>query len=644
MKKFRYFLFPFLSLITVVYTCGISVHNEVTKRAMYTFYHTKQHYKYFEYMNNSPEFVQAGSFFPDWGFHCMGNDNVSEEAHWPPFMRAGAEYIREKYNNETWEHDSIAQGTISFLFAIVSHGVADVTWHSIGIDSGFIRTMADLNFMNSYEEAHEVADTGGEFTLSHMTNLDYLGDKWSFPINDLVEIYRRTNRIVDGNQLAGCAKRAFAAAQANKRFGKLFFAYYGEKSPFLIEQIELYHKGGLNNMAADVTDCWHELAKWFEFGSVNNHELCNTFRMVSGTLPKKKYQPSSNDMVNFLYKNSVDILKTLGYNIRYHEKNGIGTFEIHRQLLRDPITNEPFSELQDSTEEEEESLKVEKYGFDQIFQDVPTKNEQISLSSFNEDTNSYHLLSHNDLNQSSFDAKCRSVSNNAIILNIPYSYAQLGHDMVLGDFNGDGIQDLAISAPFYSNQPEIPQTGAIFIINGKKSGSFKTPETTNILDIADKIIYAYNPQDKSNNDPQSRFGWSMSVVDLNKDGIDDLAVSAPSFGAKKYIHNGKVYVYFGRKNGGLKGNKADLEIIPEQVVLKNDWHIEAMGQYISSGDVDGDGFDDLLIGCPYCGIYNKSRMSRLLHTGGVFAFLSSSDHKGTVTIHDYDWSIDMIII
>jgi len=56
--------------------------------------------------------------------------------------------------------------------------------------------------------------------------------------------------------------------------------------------------------------------------------------------------------------------------------------------------------------------------------------------------------------------------------------------------------------------------------------------------------------------------------------------------------------------------------------------------------VDGDGFDDLLIGCPYCGLYDISLKSpRLLHAGGVFAFLSSSDHKGNVTIYDYDWSI-----
>ena len=98
-------------------------------------------------------------------------------------------------------------------------------------------------------------------------------------------------------------------------------------------------------------------------------------------------------------------------------------------------------------------------------------------------------------------------------------------------------------------------------------------------------------------------------MDLNKDGIDDLAVSAPSFGANKYIYNGKVYVYFGEKNGGLRENKADLEIIPTQDVLESEWQIEALGLHMSSGDVDGDGFDDLLIGCPYCGLYEISLRS-----------------------------------
>lgn len=408
-------------------------------------------------------------------------------------------------------------------------------------------------------------------------------------------------------------------------------------------------------MAADVTDCWHELAKWFEFGT-NNNELCNTFRMVAEKRKKRenKYH-SHKDLTNFLYNYSEELLEITGYSIRYHKKNGIGTFEIHRQLSRDPITNEPFPESQDfNPSEKEKNVKVEEYGFDQVFQDVLTKDEKISLSDENHVsinlpwTNSDHLLPSSysyssNISTEPFDATCRLVPNDpnkVQTINIPYSYAHFGHDMVVGDFNGDGIQDLAISAPFYSNLPEIPQVGAIFIINGRKSGSFKfSPKSSNILDLADKIIYAYNSRDGNNNEAQSRFGWSMSVVDLNKDGIDDLAVSAPSFGANKYIYSGKVYVYFGKKNEGLKADMADLEINSKRNVSEYDWQIEAFGQYMSAGDVDGDGFADLLIGCPYCGMYSEEKEKILLHTGGVFAFLSSSDHKGNITVYDYDWSI-----
>ena len=48
-----------------------------------------------------------------------------------------------------------------FLFGVVSHQVADVAWHSLGIDQGFISTMADLNFYGKYGDAHTVADFGG---------------------------------------------------------------------------------------------------------------------------------------------------------------------------------------------------------------------------------------------------------------------------------------------------------------------------------------------------------------------------------------------------------------------------------------------------------------------------------------------------
>ena len=59
MKKLRHFLFPFLSLITIAYGCGMSLHNEVTKRAMHTFNFNTKYSKYAEYLHNYPEFVQV---------------------------------------------------------------------------------------------------------------------------------------------------------------------------------------------------------------------------------------------------------------------------------------------------------------------------------------------------------------------------------------------------------------------------------------------------------------------------------------------------------------------------------------------------------------------------------------------------------
>jgi hypothetical protein len=61
----------------------------------------------------------------------------------------------------------------------------------------------------------------------------------------------------------------------------------------------------------------------------------------------------------------------------------------------------------------------------------------------------------------------------------------------------------------------------------------------------------------------TRFGFSLTTVDINHDSIDDLVVSAPTQGNggpdditnfynKEY--HGKVYVYLGRKGLGILKN------------------------------------------------------------------------------------------
>lgn len=51
---------------------------------------------------------------------------------------------------------------MAFVFGFVSHQVADVTWHSLGIRQGFLRTMAKENFHDVYDTAHTDGDVGGD--------------------------------------------------------------------------------------------------------------------------------------------------------------------------------------------------------------------------------------------------------------------------------------------------------------------------------------------------------------------------------------------------------------------------------------------------------------------------------------------------
>ena len=55
---------------------------------------------------------------------------------------------------------------VAFTLGFVSHQVADVTWHSLGIDQGFLTTMGDVNFFGSFPAAHSIGDPGGDMVVS----------------------------------------------------------------------------------------------------------------------------------------------------------------------------------------------------------------------------------------------------------------------------------------------------------------------------------------------------------------------------------------------------------------------------------------------------------------------------------------------
>ena len=190
-----------------------------------------------------------------------------------------------------------------------------------------------------------------------------------------------------------------------------------------------------------------------------------------------------------------------------------------------------------------------------------------------------------------------------------------------GDINGDGFDDVIVGVPYGSNGGAY--AGEAYVIFGKASG-FGTIDLGNLAPSAGFIIQGDQAGDNA--------GWSVSAAgDVNGDGLADIIVGAP-FGDNGGADSGEAYVIFGKTTGFETIDLTNLAVGSAGFIIQGDATGDHAGWSVASaGDVNGDGFADIIVGAP--GNNNtRDGAASVIDAGEAYVIFGRASGFGTIDL------------
>jgi hypothetical protein len=178
----------------------------------------------------------------------------------------------------------------------------------------------------------------------------------------------------------------------------------------------------------------------------------------------------------------------------------------------------------------------------------------------------------------------------------------------VGDLNGDGYGDIVVGAGLWDGQAT--DEGRAYVYLGGPGGLAGAPT---VLDPTDNA--------------GARYGYSVAGVgDVNGDGLADFAVGADAFDGAQ-AEEGRAYVYYG--NTSAQGfNSAT-----PWVLDPTDQFDARFGTVAGAGDVNGDGYGDVLVGA-------RSFDTSIISEGRAYLYLGGSSGLSTTAVWSQSTSGD----
>jgi hypothetical protein len=169
----------------------------------------------------------------------------------------------------------------------------------------------------------------------------------------------------------------------------------------------------------------------------------------------------------------------------------------------------------------------------------------------------------------------------------------------LGDVNGDGLDDLLIGAPFADVEGR-SDAGRAYLVFGTPEGVRDTFELSGLNGTNGFVFHGIGTNDNA--------GWDVSDAgDVNGDGFADLLIGA-RYAYGNHYRSGTTYLIFGGISNlasldSANGQPSDGQIFLGDMngtagfAIHGSWYWHLSGFAASgAGDVNGDGYSDLLIG------------------------------------------------